>query len=171
MKQTVLTIGMPAGSLADPKRGGNLVQLLDAAGFQTSGYESGGPTRFPDINYYYGWDGRPQEFGAQLSINELDVVICRGDTFYPPYPFYILVGRCGIKELADTCSCLGEDLCPRYADITANFNTADPELLGIGSSINVSLTKNKGKTEGNNGHAQHNTEFHYRSFLNSHINS
>ena len=42
-----LVIGMPAGSLADPKRGGNLVGLLKAAGFPTKGYEDGGPTHFP----------------------------------------------------------------------------------------------------------------------------
>jgi len=42
-----LVIGMPAGSLADPKRGGNLVGLLKASGFPTKGYEDGGPTRFP----------------------------------------------------------------------------------------------------------------------------
>jgi ATP phosphoribosyltransferase len=79
MNDKTLTIGMPAGSLADPKRGGNLVQLLDAAGFKTSGYESGGPTRFPNLQFLYGWDGRPQEFGAQLGIDELDVAIAGDD--------------------------------------------------------------------------------------------
>ncbi len=79
MNEKALTIGMPAGSLADPKRGGNLVQLLESAGFKTSGYESGGPTRFPNLQFLYGWDGRPQEFGAQLGINELDVAIAGDD--------------------------------------------------------------------------------------------
>jgi len=74
-----LVIGMPAGSLADPKRGGNLVNLLESAGFSTKGYEGGGPTRFPFFNYFYGWDGRPQEFGAQLGFTELDVAIAGDD--------------------------------------------------------------------------------------------
>lgn len=74
-----LLIGMPAGSLADPKRGGNLLQLLENAGFKTSGYDSGGPTQFSAFNYLYGWDGRPQEFGSQLGIQELDVAIAGDD--------------------------------------------------------------------------------------------
>jgi ATP phosphoribosyltransferase len=74
-----LTIGMPAGSLANPNRGGNLVNLLADAGFKTKGYESGGPTEFRIINYLFGWDGRPQEFGSQLGINELDVAIAGDD--------------------------------------------------------------------------------------------
>ena len=70
-----LIIGMPAGSLADPKRGGNLVTLLKAAGFPTKGYEDGGPTRFPLHSMLFGWDGRPQEFGAQLALHEVDIAI------------------------------------------------------------------------------------------------
>jgi ATP phosphoribosyltransferase len=70
---------MPAGSLADPNRGGNLVKLLEQAGFKTSGYESGGPSRFTTFNYLYGWDGRPQEFATQLAIGELDVAIAGDD--------------------------------------------------------------------------------------------
>jgi ATP phosphoribosyltransferase len=77
-----LLIGMPAGSLADPTRGGNLIQLLENAGFKTSGYESGGPTRFSTVPYLYGWDGRPQEFGSQLGIHELDVAIAGDDWIY-----------------------------------------------------------------------------------------
>jgi len=72
---TDLIIGMPAGSLADPKRGGNLVSLLKAAGFPTRGYEDGGPTTFPLHAELIGWDGRPQEFGAQLALDELDLAI------------------------------------------------------------------------------------------------
>lgn len=79
MKEKKLVVGMPAGSLADPKRGGNLVNLLESAGFKTSGYESGGPTRFPYIAYLYGWDGRPQEFGSQLHFEELDIAIAGDD--------------------------------------------------------------------------------------------
>ena len=71
----MLTIGMPAGSLADPKRGGNLIQLLHNAGFYTRGYESGGPSRFTTISSFVGWDGRPQEFGSQLGLDEIDVAI------------------------------------------------------------------------------------------------
>lgn len=71
----MLTIGMPAGSLADPKRGGNLIQLLDNAGFYTKGYKSGGPSVFTTISTYMGWDGRPQEFGSQLGLDEIDVAI------------------------------------------------------------------------------------------------
>ncbi len=70
-----LIIGMPAGSLADPNRGGNLVTLLRAAGFPTKGYEAGGPTTFPLHSMLFGWDGRPQEFGAQLALHELDIAI------------------------------------------------------------------------------------------------
>lgn len=79
MDEKKLIIGMPAGSLADPKRGGNLVNLLESAGFKTSGYENGGPTRFPFIGYFYGWDGRPQEFGSQLHFSELDIAIAGDD--------------------------------------------------------------------------------------------
>lgn len=75
MPESKLTIGMPAGSLANPNRGGNLINLLEDAGFKAKGYESGGPTNFTVINYLFGWDGRPQEFGAQLGINEIDVAI------------------------------------------------------------------------------------------------
>jgi len=70
-----LIIGMPAGSLADPKRGGNLVSLLKAAGFPTKGYEDGGPTTFLMHTGLVGWDGRPQEFGAQLALDEVDIAI------------------------------------------------------------------------------------------------
>ncbi len=79
MEEKILKIGMPAGSLADPKRGGNLIRLLEVAGFKTSGYESGGPSKFSTINYLFGWDGRPQEFGSQLGVNELDVAIAGDD--------------------------------------------------------------------------------------------
>lgn len=70
-----LIIGMPAGSLADVNRGGNLVTLLKAAGFPTKGYEKGGPTTFPLHTMLFGWDGRPQEFGAQLALHEVDIAI------------------------------------------------------------------------------------------------
>ena len=77
--ETVLKIGMPAGSLADPNRGGNLVSLLANSGFPVSGYAQGGPTKFTSVNYLFGWDGRPQEFGSQLEINEIDVAIAGDD--------------------------------------------------------------------------------------------
>jgi ATP phosphoribosyltransferase len=76
---TMLKIGMPAGSLADPNRGGNLVNLLTNSGFNVSGYAQGGPTKFTSVNYLLGWDGRPQEFGSQLDINEIDVAIAGDD--------------------------------------------------------------------------------------------
>jgi ATP phosphoribosyltransferase len=79
MQTTQLKIGMPAGSLAGTARGGNLIDLLAAAGFRTSGYDKGGPTRFTTTNLLFGWDGRPQEFGAQLEIGELDVAIAGDD--------------------------------------------------------------------------------------------
>ena len=79
MSEEILKIGMPSGSLADPKRGGNLITLLENSGFKTSGYEAGGPSKFSTINYLFGWDGRPQEFGSQLGINELDVAIAGND--------------------------------------------------------------------------------------------
>ena len=75
MDSDKLIIGMPAGSLADPQRGGNLVTLLKAAGFPTKGYDQGGPTKFPLNAVLLGWDGRPQEFGSQLAIGELDLAI------------------------------------------------------------------------------------------------
>lgn len=75
MSDTRLIIGMPAGSLADPNRGGSLINLLKAAGFPTKGYDQGGPTAFPLNSVLMGWDGRPQEFGAQLAIGEVDVAI------------------------------------------------------------------------------------------------
>jgi ATP phosphoribosyltransferase len=79
MSDEILRIGMPAGSLADPNRGGNIVQLLDQAGFRTSGYQSGGPSKFTTVGFLYGWDGRPQEFATQLGIGELDVAIAGDD--------------------------------------------------------------------------------------------
>jgi len=79
MSDDVLRIGMPAGSLADPNRGGNLVRLLEQSGFRTSGYQSGGPSKFSTVNFLYGWDGRPQEFATQLGIGELDVAIAGDD--------------------------------------------------------------------------------------------
>ena len=77
--RTLLKIGMPAGSLADPGRGGNLINLLTNSGFLVSGYAQGGPTKFTSVNYLFGWDGRPQEFGSQLEINEIDVAIAGDD--------------------------------------------------------------------------------------------
>ena len=74
-----LIIGMPAGSLANSTRGGNLVNFLEHSGFTTKGYETGGPTTFPAVKFLLGWDGRPQEFGTQLSLNELDVAIAGDD--------------------------------------------------------------------------------------------
>ncbi|MBF0245767.1 MAG: hypothetical protein HQL31_10955 [Planctomycetes bacterium] len=79
MSDDVLVVGMPAGSLADPNRGGNLVSFLEDAGFKTSGYQSGGPTSFSTASYIVGWDGRPQEFGSQLGLGELDVAIAGDD--------------------------------------------------------------------------------------------
>jgi ATP phosphoribosyltransferase len=78
-ERTQLKIGMPAGSLASAQRGGNLVDLLATSGFRTSGYDKGGPTRFTTLNLLFGWDGRPQEFGSQLEIGELDVAIAGDD--------------------------------------------------------------------------------------------
>ena len=77
--ETILKIGMPAGSLADPNRGGNLINLLTNSGFNVSGYAQGGPTKFTSVNFLFGWDGRPQEFGSQLEINEIDVAIAGDD--------------------------------------------------------------------------------------------
>lgn len=75
MNDEQLIIGMPAGSLADPQRGGSLVTLLKAAGFPTKGYDQGGPTTFPLHSFLLGWDGRPQEFGSQLALGEVDIAI------------------------------------------------------------------------------------------------
>ena len=77
--ETILKVGMPAGSLADPNRGGNLVNLLMNSGFDVAGYAQGGPTKFTSVNFLFGWDGRPQEFGSQLEINEIDVAIAGDD--------------------------------------------------------------------------------------------
>lgn len=77
--KTQLVIGMPAGSLADSNRGGSLIELLEQSGFTTSGYDKGGPSRFETVNFLYGWDGRPQEFGSQMELGELDVAIAGDD--------------------------------------------------------------------------------------------
>ena len=74
-----LIIGMPAGSLANPTRGGNLVDLLAKAGFPAKGYDAGGPTDFTSVNFLFGWDGRPQEFCTQLALDELDIAIAGDD--------------------------------------------------------------------------------------------
>ncbi len=79
MSDTKLIIGMPAGSLADPNRGGSLINLLKDAGFHAKGYEAGGPTSFPLNTFLMGWDGRPQEFGSQLAIGEIDIAISGRD--------------------------------------------------------------------------------------------
>jgi len=79
MSNSKLTIGMPAGSLANPTRGGNLIKLLEDSGFKTAGYEAGGPSVFKTVNFLYGWDGRPQEFSSQLALEELDVAIAGDD--------------------------------------------------------------------------------------------
>lgn len=75
MNDEQLIIGLPAGSLADPNRGGSLTNLLRDAGFPSKGYDRGGPSSFPVTPFLVGWDGRPQEFGAQLSLGEIDVAI------------------------------------------------------------------------------------------------
>ena len=79
MSENKLVIGMPAGSLADPNRGGNLIDLLKAAGFPAKGYDKGGPTSFPIHSTLVGWDGRPQEFGSQLALSEVDIAIAGDD--------------------------------------------------------------------------------------------
>lgn len=79
MHNSKLTIGMPAGSLANASRGGNLIKLLEDSGFKTAGYEDGGPSVFKTVNFLYGWDGRPQEFSSQLALQELDVAIAGDD--------------------------------------------------------------------------------------------
>ena len=79
MSESKLIIGMPAGSLADPNRGGSLVNLLKGAGFHAKGYDQGGPTSFPLNTFLMGWDGRPQEFGSQLGIGEIDIAISGRD--------------------------------------------------------------------------------------------
>lgn len=61
MYSSKLIIGMPAGSLANASRGGNLIQLLNNDGFETRGYEDGGPTDFKTINYLFGWDAGSQK--------------------------------------------------------------------------------------------------------------
>jgi len=75
MNDDKLIIGLPAGSLADPTRGGNIIDLLANAGFPSKGYDKGGPSSFPLTPFLVGWDGRPQEFGSQLLLHEVDVAI------------------------------------------------------------------------------------------------
>lgn len=79
MTEERLIVGLPAGSLADPNRGGNLVGLLENAGFEVRDYDKGGPSTFPLTPFLVGWDGRPQEFGAQLALGEVDVAIAGDD--------------------------------------------------------------------------------------------
>jgi len=40
---------------------------------------AGGPSEFPIMPFLLGWDGRPQEFGAQLGLGELDIAIAGDD--------------------------------------------------------------------------------------------
>ncbi|HNV20463.1 MAG TPA: hypothetical protein PLB67_03265 [Candidatus Hydrogenedentes bacterium] len=75
MSNTQLIVGLPAGSLADPNRGGSLIELLKRAGFPARGYDKGGPSCFPLTAFLVGWDGRPQEFGSQLAVGEIDIAI------------------------------------------------------------------------------------------------
>jgi len=75
MDDPQLIVGLPAGSLADPNRGGSLMNLLHDAGFPATGYDKGGPSVFRLTPFIIGWDGRPQEFGAQLALGELDLAI------------------------------------------------------------------------------------------------
>jgi ATP phosphoribosyltransferase len=79
MSEENLIVGLPAGSLADPNRGGNLISLLKNAGFSARGYDRGGPSSFPVTAFLLGWDGRPQEFGAQLGLGEIDIAIAGDD--------------------------------------------------------------------------------------------
>ena len=79
MSEGRLVVGLPAGSLADPSRGGNVTQLLEKAGFYTHGYDKGGPSSFPVTPFIVGWDGRPQEFGTQLGLLEIDLAIAGDD--------------------------------------------------------------------------------------------
>lgn len=79
MSEAKLIIGMPAGSLADAKRGGSLINVLLKAGFHAKGYDQGGPTTFPLNTFLMGWDGRPQEFGSQLALGEVDIAIAGDD--------------------------------------------------------------------------------------------
>ena len=79
MNDDRLIVGLPAGSLADPARGGNLIDVLRHAGFATTGYDRGGPSTFSVTPFLVGWDGRPQEFGAQLGLSEVDVAIAGDD--------------------------------------------------------------------------------------------
>lgn len=79
MSDERLIVGLPAGSLADASRGGNLISLLKNAGFSTKGYDQGGPSTFPVTTFLMGWDGRPQEFGSQLALDEVDVAISGDD--------------------------------------------------------------------------------------------
>ena len=54
MTQNKLIIGMPVGSLVNPNRGGNLMELLNFVGFEIKGYETGGPTEFKSLNFLFG---------------------------------------------------------------------------------------------------------------------
>ena len=58
MKKQTLTIGMPAGSLANPNRGGNLITLLENAGFElTAGQLMNYASRKSDCSLWWGWSG------------------------------------------------------------------------------------------------------------------
>jgi len=74
-----LVIGLPAGSLANSARGGNLTEFLKNSGFTTKGYESGGPSSFPMVKFLLGYDGRPQEFTTMLYFDEIDAAIAGDD--------------------------------------------------------------------------------------------
>jgi len=124
MTNDQLIIGMPAGSLANPARGGNLVLLLEKAGFRTTGYETGGPSHFTTTNYLFGWDGRPQEFGSQLGIGELDVAIAGED--------WIRERILELKLEYDTDICLEKVL---------SLNRGGVKLVGIINNLKLNSTE------------------------------
>ena len=69
MENATLKIGMPAGSLANAERGGNLIALLKDCGFKTTGYSQGGPSSFSGMNYLFGCDLLEQrEIGGSLEV-------------------------------------------------------------------------------------------------------
>jgi hypothetical protein len=76
---TYFALACPRDRLPIPTGAEIWFNSSNSLGFRTSGYQSGGPSKFTTVNFLYGWDGRPQEFATQLGIGELDVAIAGDD--------------------------------------------------------------------------------------------
>ena len=73
-----LKIGIPNGSMVDPKRGG-LKELLDRARIYTKNIGTNKPPEITNISWLEAVAGRPQELSALASAGYCDVFFCGDD--------------------------------------------------------------------------------------------